>query len=123
MFATDSRGYFTFEANVDGYKELLTYSQNAEFCMSETQALRLLSDGRINRDSFEGDAENILGTGSVANGAIVVIKELRIANKSLTNVRVKVLKKMVENWVIGKSTLNQMGNYEFDTKERKLIFK
>ena len=122
-FATDSRGYFTFEANVDGYKELFTYSQNADFSMSEKQALKLLSEGRINRDNFLGDVENILGTGSVANGAIVVLKEIRIANKTLTDVQVKVVQKMVENWVIGKNTLNQMGNYEFDTKERKLIFK
>ncbi|MCR5646349.1 MAG: OmpA family protein [Bacteroidales bacterium] len=122
-FTTDKRGYFTFVASVDAYKETFTYSQNAEFSMSETTALRLLKDGRINRDSFEGDVENILGTGSVANGAIVVIKEVRIANKSLTDVRVKVVKKMIEDWVIGKSTMSQMGNFEFDTKEKLLKFK
>ena len=123
VFATDSRGYFTFDANVDGYKELFTYSQNAEFCMSEKTALKLLGEGRINRESFQGEVDKLLSTGSVANGAIVIIKEIRIANKTLTNVHVKVVQKMVESWVIGKSTLNQMGNFEFDTKERKLIFK
>ena len=122
-FATDSRGYFAFDAHVDGYKELFTYSQNADFSMSEATALKLLQDGRISRDNFEGDVEKILGTGTVANGAIVVIKEIRIANKTLTNVKVKVVQKMVESWVIGKNTLNQMGQFEFDTKERKLIFK
>ena len=123
LFSTDKRGYFTFEANVDGYKELFTYSQNADFCMSEATALRLLNAGRISRDNFQGDVDKILGTGTVANGATLTIKEIRIANKTLTNVQVKVVQKMVENWVIGKSTLNQMGNFEFDTKERKLNFK
>ena len=122
-FTTDKRGYFTFTASVDAYKENFTYSQNAEFSMSEATALRLLKEGRINRDSFEGDVEKILGTGTVANGAIVTVKEVRIANKSLTDVKVKVVQKMVEEWVIGKSTLSQMGNFEFDTKEKQLKFK
>ena len=123
LFATDTRGYFTFDAHVDGYKELFTYSQNADFCMSEKTALKLLNEGRINRDSFQGDVEKILGTGSVANNAIVVVKEVRIANKTLHDVQVKVVQKMVESWVIGQKTLKEMGNFEFDTKERKLIFK
>ena len=122
-FTTDKRGYFTFTASVDAYKETFTYSQNAEFSMSEKTALKLLKEGRINRDSFEGDVEKILGTGTVANGAIVVVKEIRIANKSISNVRVKVVQKMIEDWVIGKSTLSQMGNFEFDTKEKQLKFK
>ena len=53
----------------------------------------------------------------------MVIKEIRIANKTLRDVQVKVVKKMVENWVIGQKTLKEAGNFEFDTKERKLIFK
>lgn len=122
-FTTDKRGYFTFEASVDAYKETFTYSQNAEFCMSEATALRLLQQGRIGRDNFEGDVEKILSTGSVANGAIVHLGEIRIANKSLTDVKVKVVQKMVESWVIGKSTMSQMGTFEFDTKEKKLLFK
>lgn len=122
-FETDKRGYFTFAAFVDAYKETFTYSQNAEFSMSETTALRLLKEGRINRDNFEGEVEKILGTGSVANGAIVHIREIRIANKTLTDVRVKVVQKMIEDWVIGKSTLNQMGTFEFDTKVKQLKFK
>ena len=122
-FTTDKRGYFTFNANVDGYKETFTYSQNADFSISETTALKLLKEGRINRESFQGDVDKLLGTGSVANGAIIVIKEIRIANKTLTNVPVKVVQKMVEEWVIGKKTMVQMGNFEFNTKEKKLIFK
>ena len=120
---TDSRGYFTFDANVDGYKELFTYSQNADFCMSEKTALKLLGEGRLNRESFIGDTDKILGTGTVANNAIAVIKEIRIANKTLKDVQVKVVQKMVESWVIGQKTLKEAGNFEFDTKERKLIFK
>lgn len=122
-FSTDSKGYFTFFAQVDGYKQPFTFSQNADFCMSEKQALKMLTEGQLTRENFQGNPDEILSTGSVANGAIVVIKEIRIANKTLTNVEVKVVQKMVESWVIGQKTLKEFGKYDFDTKEKKLIFK
>ena len=123
MFTISKAGYFNFIANVDGYKEPFTYSQNADFSISESHALQLLTQGRITADDFKGDAEKLLGTGEIADGAIIVIKEVRIAGRSLTNVEVKVVKRMVETWVIGQKTMKQLGNFEFNTKEKKLIFK
>ena len=123
MFTVDKKGYFNFIANVDGYKEPFTYSQNADFCVSESRALQLLKDGRIAASDFKGDTEKILTTGGIANNSIVVIKEVRIAGRSLYNVECKVVSKMIEQWVIGQKNMKQLGNFEFDTKEKKLKFK
>ena len=117
------KGYFTFFANVDGYNEPFTYSQNADFCVSESRALQLLKDNRIAASDFKGDVDKILTTGGIANNAIVVIKEVRIAGRSLYNVECKVVSKMIEQWVIGQKNMKQLGNFEFDTKEKKLKFK
>ena len=122
-FTVDKKGYFNFIANVDGYKEPFTYSQNADFCVSESRALQLLKDGRIAAGDFKGDTEKILTTGGIANNSIVVIKEVRIAGRSLYNVECKVVSKMIEQWVIGQKNMKQLGNFEFDTKEKKLKFK
>lgn len=122
-FSLNKAGYFVFYARVDGYRESFTYSQNADFLISEARALKLLTDGRLNADDFKGDVDKILGTGSIADGAIIVIKEIRFAGHSLYNVECKVVKKMVEDWVIGQKTMKQMGSYEFNTKNKKLIFK
>ena len=123
MFTVDKKGYFNFIANVDGYKEPFTYSQNADFCVSESRALQMLKDGRITANDFQGDSEKILTTGGIQNGAIFVIKEVRIAGRSLYNVECKVVSKMIEQWVIGQKNMKQLGNFEFDTKEKKLKFK
>ena len=109
-FTVDKKGYFNFIANVDGYKEPFTYSQNADFCVSESHALQF-------------DVDKILTTGGIANNSIVVIKEVRIAGRSLYNVECKVVSKMIEQWVIGQKNMKQLGNFEFDTKEKKLKFK
>ena len=122
-FTLDKKGYFNFIANVDGYKEPFTYSQNADFCVSESRALQLLKDGRITASDFKGDVEKILTTDGIANNSIVVIKEVRIAGRSLYNVECKVVSKMIEQWVIGQKNMKQLGNFEFDTKEKKLKFK
>ena len=123
MFTVDRKGYFNFFGIVDGYKEPFTYSQNADFCVSESRALQMLKDGRITADDFQGDVDKILTTGGIQNGAIFVIKEVRIAGRSLYNVECKVVSKMIEQWVIGQKNMKQLGNFEFDTKEKKLKFK
>ena len=123
MFTVDKKGYFNFVAIVDGYKEPFTYSQNADFCVSESRALQLLKDGRLTASDFKGDVDKILTTGGIENGAICVIKEVRIAGRSLYNVECKVVSKMIEQWVIGQKNMKQLGNFEFDTKEKKLKFK
>ena len=123
MFTVDKKGYFNFFANVDGYNEPFTYSQNADFCVSESRALQLLKDNRIAASDFQGDVDKILTTGGIQNGAVFVIKEVRIAGRSLYNVECKVVSKMIEQWVIGQKNLKQLGNFEFDTKEKKLKFK
>jgi peptidoglycan-associated lipoprotein len=123
MFTVDKKGYFNFFANVDGYNEPFTFSQNADFCVSESRALDLLKNGRLTADDFKGDVEKILTTGGIQDGAIVVIKEVRIAGRSLYNVECKVVNKMIEQWVIGQKDMKKLGNFEFDNKEKKLKFK
>lgn len=123
MFNVSQKGYITFFANVDGYNEPFTYSENADFCISESRALKLLNDGRISADNFKGEVDKLLSTGSIADGAIIVIREVRIAGRSLYNVEVKVVKRMIEEWVIGQKTMKQLGNFEFNTKTKKLIIK
>lgn len=122
-FTINNKGYFTFFANVDGYNEPFTYSENADFCVSESRALQLLKDGRITADDFRGNVEEILSTDGIRDGAIFVIKEVRIAGRSLYNVECKVVSRMIEQWVIGQKNMKQLGNYEFDTNEKKLKFK
>ena len=122
-FTTNKAGYFNFVANVDGYKETFTYSQNADFCISESHALELLKDGRITAENFKGDVDKILTTGGIQNGALIVIREVRIAGRSLYDVECKVVSKMVEQWVIGQKNMKQLGNFEFDTNDKKLKFK
>ena len=122
-FTINNKGYFTFFANVDGYNEPFTYSENADFCVSESRALQLLKDGRITADDFRGNVEELLSTDGIRDGAIFVIKEVRIAGRSLYNVECKVVSRMIEQWVIGQKNMKQLGNYEFDTNEKKLKFK
>jgi predicted aspartyl protease len=83
----------------------------------------MLKNGRISADNFKGDVDKIFTTGGIANDAVFVIREVRIAGRSIYNVECKVVSRMIERWVIGQKTMKQLGNFEFDTKTQKLNFK
>jgi peptidoglycan-associated lipoprotein len=122
-FTTNKTGNFEFKASVDNYTENFTYSRNADFSVSERKALELLKSGRINSDNFKGEVDKILTTGSIANNAVFTVREIRIANRTVYNVDVKVVKSMVEDWVIGQKVLKQFGEFKFNTEKKKLIIK
>lgn len=122
-FTTNKTGNFEFKASVDNYTETFTYSRNADFSISERKALELLKSGRINSDNFKGEVDKILTTGSIANNAVFTVREIRIANRTVYNVDVKVVKNMVEDWVIGQKVLKQFGEFKFNTDKKKLIIK
>ncbi|MDA3906449.1 MAG: OmpA family protein [Bacteroidales bacterium] len=87
-------------------------------------ALKLLQEGIISKDDFEGDAENLIQIGTIAHKTLINVRELSIGNKKIENVQVWVWHDSVYPFIINKETLNRFGNPEFDTKTNKtLIFK
>jgi len=87
-------------------------------------ALKLLEDGIISKDDFEGDAESLIQVGTIAHKTLINIRELSIGNKKIKNVQVWVWHNSLYPFIINTETLNRFGKPEFDTKTNKiLIFK
>jgi hypothetical protein len=91
--------------------------------ISQEQALRLLTDGAINRNDFEGDAERILGAGTIADRAVFNIRELRIGDKIVNDLKATVVHRQTEPIVIGENVLRQFGDYSINREKRQIIFK
>lgn len=87
-------------------------------------ALKLLEDGIISKDDFEGDAESLIQAGNISHKTLIHIRELSIGNKKIENVEVWVWHNSLYPFLINTETLNRFGKPEFDTKTNKiLIFK
>jgi peptidoglycan-associated lipoprotein len=86
-------------------------------------ALKLLEEGIISKDDFEGDAESLIEVGSIAHKTMITIRELSIGNRKIANVQVWVWHNSIYPFILNTETLNRFGKPEFDTRTNKtLIF-
>lgn len=124
QFVQDKAGNFVFNAIVNAYTQSITYNQNADFTVSQKQAMELLMNGAINRHDFIGDnIEKIITEGAIKDRSVFIIREMRIADRTVQNIEVTVFNNQKNDWVIGAKALKKFGDFEFNTEEHKLIFK
>ncbi len=123
-FAQDKTGLFSFKTYVNAYTEYVTYDRDADFSVSQSKVMQLLNDCVITKDDFIGDnIDKIITAGAVRDRSSFIIKEMRIADRTVENIEVTVVNSLRYDWVIGQQDLKKFGNFEFNTDELKLIFK
>lgn len=123
-FSQDKNGNFLFKAYVNAYTETVAYISSYDFGVSQSKVMDLLTKGSITKDDFVGDnIDKIITTGAVKDRAVFIIKEMRIADRSVENIKVTVYNNQKYDWVIGQKALKTFGNFDFNTDEHKLIFK
>jgi peptidoglycan-associated lipoprotein len=115
-------GIYISSCVIEGYNEEFAYDKTSQPMISLDKALDLLKWGAISKDSFEGDPEKILADNTIADRAIINIKEIRIANKTVKDVQLKVTHKLNYDLVFGDDFLKQFGNYSYNTETKKLTF-
>lgn len=123
-FSQDKSGNFLFKAYVNAYTETVAYMSTYDFGVSQSKVMELLTKGSITKDDFVGDnIDRIITAGAVKDRAVFIIKEMRIADRSVENIKVTVYNNQKYDWVIGQKALKTFGNFDFNTDEHKLIFK
>lgn len=122
-FVINRDGAFEVNCRIDGYNEKFIYLRNESASISLAKAMEFLSKGIISRDNLLGDAEQMLKEGSIADGAVFTLKEVSIANRTLKDVEITVKHKLDGDIVFGQRLLSRMGEFEFNSQLKKLIFK
>ncbi len=123
-FTQDKNGNFLFKSYVNAYTETIAYMSTSDFGVSQSKVMELLTKGSITKNDFVGDnIDKIITTGAVKDRAVFIIKEMRIADRTVENIKVTVYNNQKYDWVIGQKALRTFGNFEFNTDEHKLIFK
>ncbi|MBC8321578.1 MAG: OmpA family protein [Bacteroidetes bacterium] len=105
---------------INGYNEDFAFDKTADAMISLDQAMDLLKWGAISKEDFEGDPERVLADNTIADRAIINIKEINIANKKVENVKIKVTYKLNYGLVFGDKLMKQFGKYSYNTKTHKL---
>jgi len=92
------------------------------FYITTSEAVRLLQDGVIDRNDFEGDATQLIGEGTIADKAVFNIREMRIGKNIARDLKVTVNRKLQNPLYFGPNTLRKFGEYSVDTADKKIIF-
>lgn len=116
-------GSFEVDCQIDGHKNTFVYSRLAKPAISLKKALELLKMGSLSVDNLVGDDKSVIKEGTIDHGTIFSLKQISVGGKAIRNVEVVVDHQAIYPFVAGQSFLERFGNFEFDSKERKLIFK
>jgi peptidoglycan-associated lipoprotein len=122
----------TFTATRDGFQAIcfvngmtIQFEFNKlqkEFFISPDATMKLLKEGSIDKTDFKGDPNKILGAGTVADKAVLTIKELKIGKSIVKDIEATVNYKNKQDIVFGDNTLLKFGSYTIDDKDNKVIF-
>jgi peptidoglycan-associated lipoprotein len=117
-------GNYEATCYVNGITMTFAYSKGEKECyLLPEAALKLLKEGVIDKNDFKGDVTKIIGEGSIADKAVINLKEMRIGNNTVKDVEITVNKRIKSNMLIGDPTLSKFGAFTVDTNESKIIFK
>jgi peptidoglycan-associated lipoprotein len=122
-FTADKKtGLYITSCLIDGYAESFVYDRNSSGMVSLKKALQLLNDGVISKGNFEGKAEDVLKNNTIADHAVIHFDQIRIANKTVQDVKVIVNYRLNFGIVFGDYILRKFGKYHFNTQKHELIF-
>ncbi|MCX6268452.1 MAG: OmpA family protein [Bacteroidetes bacterium] len=96
-------------------------AKEKEVFISPALTLKLLKDGVIDKTSFDGDPTKILGDGTVADKAVLTLKEIRIGKNSTKEIKATVNKK-IQSLQFGDILLKKFGKYSIDDATSEIIF-
>jgi peptidoglycan-associated lipoprotein len=113
-------GIYITPCIIDGYNEEFAYDKGSDPMISLEKALDLLKWGAFSKDDFEGDPAEILANNTIADRAVINIKEINVANKTVTDIKIRVNHKLRYDLVFGESLMKQFGSFSFNTKTKML---
>jgi peptidoglycan-associated lipoprotein len=113
-------GIYITPCIIDGYNEEFAYDKGSDPMISLEKALDLLKWGAFSKEDFDGDPEEILANNTIADRAVINIKEISVANKTITDIKIRVNHKLRYDLVFGESLMKQFGSFSFNTKTKML---
>lgn len=96
-------------------------TKEKEVTISPVVAMKLLKDGVIDKTSFEGDPTKFIGEGTIADKAVITLKEIRLGRNTVKDVKVTVNKK-TPSLQFGDSLMKQFGKYSIDSASNEILF-
>ncbi len=116
-------GVYMIPVDINGVPMHFIFDTGASLIsISATEAIFLYKQGKLTSEDILGTSNFIDANGDVSEGTIIVLKEVRIGNKLLTNVQASVVNNMEAPILMGQSALEKFGKISIDYEKNEITF-
>jgi len=116
-------GVYQIPVDVNGVKMFFIFDTGASIIsISETEANFLYKQGKLNQEDIKGTANFSDANGDISEGTIIVLKTVKIGNRTLTNIDASVVHNLNAPLLFGQSALENFGKISIDNHKEQITF-
>jgi aspartyl protease family protein len=94
----------------------------SDIIISATEALFLFKQGKLSENDFIGKQQYMIADGSISEGTIIILRTVKIGNKTLTDVKASIVHNTNAPLLLGQSALSKFGKISIDYNRLELRF-
>lgn len=114
-------GIFQIPVEINGIPMHFIFDTGASvISISETEAVFLYKQGMLSREDILGDASFSDANGNISEGTLINLKEIRIGNRRLENIRAAVVHNLQAPLLLGQSALQKFGKVTIDYQKMEI---
>ena len=95
----------------------------SDVTLSSVEADFMLKNDYLSEKDFRGSRKYLTASGSICDGALVCLKEVRVGDVTLKNVEASVVRNQQAPLLLGQSALERLGRITIDNESSRLIIK
>jgi len=85
-------------------------------------AVFLYKQGKLSQEDILGTRKYQIADGTIAEGTVIILKNVRIGNKTLNNVQASVVNNIGAPLLMGQSALSRFGKITIDYNNNEIKF-
>ena len=108
-----SGGIYKIPCEVNGLRMKFYFDTGASLVsISLKEALFMLENGYLSKTDIIGTGKSSIADGSIVENTIISLREMKIGNKTLQNVKASVSNSLMAPILLGQSALKRLGEYK-----------
>lgn len=117
-------GTFEVPCSVNGLSLNMLFDTGAsDVTISSVEANFMLKNGHLGKDDVKGKRYYQIANGDIAEGTVIVLREVKVGDAVLRNVEASVVKSQKAPLLLGQSVMERFGTITIDNINSKLIIK
>lgn len=94
----------------------------SDITLSATEAVFLFKQGKLTEADIRGTQQYTIADGSIAEGTVVILKTVRLGNRTLQNVQASIVHNIEAPLLMGQSALSRFGKITIDYENNEIKF-